>query len=195
MPGRTSQEPCKTVQDGVLTHSALNGCAILYRTESMRYGPGPNAMLKLTKRTEYGLIALMHLAEHGEELLSVRTIAERFTMPQRLLAQTLQNLTHAGLVESQRGATGGYRLAQPADQITIGSVVHALEGQGGLTSCHEVPSPEPSACSIESLCPIRSPLGRIQHGIWSLLEGATLASLADSTLSPREIFTLPQPIQ
>ena len=149
-------------------------------------------MLKLTKRTEYGLIALMHLADRGGEVLSVRSIGEYYSMPQRLLAQTLQDLSHSGLVQSQRGAGGGYSLAQAPNAITIGAVVQALEGEPGLTSCHELPAiGQGSVCGIESLCPIRSPLDRIRDGIWALLQGTTLQSLADSTLTPRELFTVP----
>ncbi|GEM_PF-42892 len=154
-----------------------------------------NPMLKLTKRTEYGLIALMHLADRDGEVLSMRSIGEHYSMPQRLLAQTLQDLSRSGLVHSQRGAGGGYSLAQPADAITIGSVVQALEGEPGLTSCHELQGAgHDSACGIESLCPIRSPLDRLRHGIWSLLQGTTLHSLSNSSLSPREMFALPAAI-
>lgn len=163
-------------------------------TNLVRYPRQPlsHAMLKLTKRTEYGLIALMHLADRTGEVLSVRSIGERYSMPQRLLAQTLQDLSHSGLVQSQRGAGGGYSLAQAPNAITLGAVVQALEGQPGLTSCHEPPAlGQTSVCGIESLCPIRSPLDRIRHGIWELLQGTTLQSLADSSLSPRELFTVP----
>lgn len=149
-------------------------------------------MLKLTKRTEYGLIALMHLADRGGEVLSVRSIGEHYSMPQRLLAQALQDLSHSGLVQSQRGSGGGYSLAQAPNSITIGAVVQALEGEPGLTSCHEPPAMgKDSVCGIEPMCPIRSPLDRIRHGIWELLQGTTLRSLADSSLSPRELFTVP----
>ena len=150
------------------------------------------SMLKLTKRTEYGLIALMHLADREGEVLSVRSIGEHYSMPQRLLAQTLQDLSHVGLVQSQRGAGGGYSLAQPADAITLGAVVRALEGEPGLTTCHELDAMGRSnVCEIEPMCPTRSPLDRLRHGIWALLQSTTLQSLADSSLAPHQMFALP----
>ena len=165
-----------------------------FHTNLVRYPRHPlfHAMLKLTKRTEYGLIALMHLADRSGEVLSMRSIGEHYSMPQRLLAQTLQDLSHSGLVRSQRGAGGGYSLAHAPNAITIGAVVQALEGKPGLTSCHEPQAVgQNGVCGIEPLCPIRSPLDRIRHGIWELLQGTTLQSLADSSLSPHELFTAP----
>lgn len=70
-------------------------------------------MLKLTKRTEYGLIALVHLAEHTGRVISAREIGEQYPVPRRLLAEVLKDLQHASLIDSQRGAHGGYSLAHP----------------------------------------------------------------------------------
>ena len=105
-------------------------------------------MLQLTKRTEYGLIALIHLADRDGEVVSVREIGEQYPVPRRLLAEVLKDLCNAGMLDSQRGAAGGYRLARPAEQITLGEVVAALEGEPALTSC-QVPG-EGSPASLES---------------------------------------------
>src|SRR6187402_905906 len=92
-------------------------------------------MLQLTKRTEYGLIALVHMADHGGRVVSVREIGEHYPVPRRLMAEVLKDLSHAGIVESQRGATGGYALARSADAITLAEIVVALEGQPVITNC------------------------------------------------------------
>ena len=134
-------------------------------------------MLQLTKRTEYGLIALVHLADRESVFVSVREIGEHYPIPRRLLAEVLKDLCRAGLVESQRGATGGYALSRPAEAITLGEVVAALEGRPGLSSCESSDPVGHAECGIEPVCPIRSPLNRIRDGIWRLMERTTLRSL------------------
>ncbi len=142
-------------------------------------------MLKLTKRTEYGLIALIHLVDRGDSFVSAREVGERYLLPKRLLAEVLKELQHAGLVESQLGASGGYRLTCGAERITLGHVIEALEGAPSLTNCDSHgPSLPGGECSVELDCPIRSPLQVIRTGIWHLLQTTTLRSLIDSPLDP-----------
>ncbi len=134
-------------------------------------------MLQLTKRTEYGLIALVYMADRAGEIVSVREISEQYPIPRRLLAEVLKDLCRANLVHSHRGATGGYVLARAADQITLGAVVVALEGRPSLTSCETLAPAVHGECGIEHICPIRSPLHRIREGVWHLMERTTLRSL------------------
>lgn len=135
-------------------------------------------MLQLTKRTEYGLIALVHLADREGEFVSVREIAERYPVPRRLLAEVLKELGRADLVESQRGSSGGYALARAPEAITLSEVVAALEGEPGLTSCRPLEASHGSTCEIEPTCPIRSPIHRIRDHLWGLMQRTTLRSLA-----------------
>lgn len=136
-------------------------------------------MLQLTKRTEYGLIALVHMVDRANEYVSAREISERYQLPRRLLAEVLKELSRTSLVESQRGATGGYTLARPAESIAIGEIVSALEGAPTLASCEGLgASAGRGECGVEPVCPIRSPLQRLREGIWRQLEGTTLAALA-----------------
>ena len=146
-------------------------------------------MLKLTKRTEYGLIALLHLAERPGEVVSVREIGERYPVPPRALGESLKSLHHAGVVDSARGVGGGFWLAATPDEITLGQVVAALEGAPALTSCADLgASSKDGSCEVEAVCPIRSPLQSIRQGIWSLLQGTTLRSLMGvSPLHPLEL--------
>jgi Rrf2 family protein len=158
-------------------------------------------MIQLTKRTEYGLIALVHMADRAGQVVSVREIAERYPIPRRLLAEVLKDLCRAGLVESQRGASGGYVLVRSADSITLGEVVTSLEGRPALSSCENLSPAHNSECDMERVCPIRSPLHRIRDGIWRLMERTTLRSLVRSpaasadTAAPfdgTESITLPE---
>jgi Rrf2 family nitric oxide-sensitive transcriptional repressor len=134
-------------------------------------------MLQLTKRTEYGLIALVHMADKGDAPVSVREVSEHYPIPRRLLAEVLKDLCRANLVESQRGATGGYLLARPAERITLGEVVTVLEGRPSLASCEILDPARHLECGIEPLCPIRNPLHQLRESIWQLLDRTTLRSL------------------
>ena len=154
-------------------------------------------LLKLTKRTEYGLIALVHLADQatftpeGEEVpvVSARAIGDQFPVPRRLLAEALKQLQQDGLVNSTRGAQGGYRLSRAATEISLGEVISSLEGEPSLTSCAGLGAAGTNnTCDVEPVCPIRSPLARLRTGIWTLFEGITLQSLTDRAVDPTSLF-------
>ncbi len=135
-------------------------------------------MLQLTKRTEYGLIALTHLVFQEGRVASAREIAEHYPVPKRVLAEVLKGLTAARLVDSHRGAHGGYTLARPADAITVGDVVAALEGEPTLTSCASLELSSGGGCDVEPVCPIRSPIHRLRSDIWDLFQRTTLSDIA-----------------
>lgn len=139
-------------------------------------------MLQLTKRTEYALIALVHMVDREGEFVSVRELCERYPLPRRLLAEVLKDLCRLDVVESQRGPQGGYCLARPAEAITLGEIVKGMEGKPALTSCESMPLARlrPARdCEVEATCPIRSPLHRIREHLWALLEVTTLRSLVN----------------
>lgn len=154
-------------------------------------------MLKLTKRTEYGLIALVHLADKAAEapagseveVVSARAIGDQFPVPKRLLAEALKALQADGIVESTRGAQGGYRLAKQASEISLRDVVGALEGNPMLTTCDGPANGEEHSCEMESVCRIKSPLARVRMGIWALLDGVTLESIASRSIDPAEFVS------
>jgi Rrf2 family nitric oxide-sensitive transcriptional repressor len=133
-------------------------------------------MLKLTKRAEYGLTALVHLTDHVGEVVSARAISEHYQLPHRLVGEALKDLCRAGHLLSVRGPAGGYRLAVPSTALTVGEAIAAIEGAPSLADC-----------DVESRCPIRSPLHRIQEDIWRQFERTTLAELAapEFSLLPR----------
>lgn len=155
-------------------------------------------MIRLTKRTEYGLIALVHLANQAQatpegepvDVVSARAIGDQFPIPRRLLAEALKELQCSGLLESTRGAHGGYRLARPAEQISLGEIVTVLEGAPSVTSCEGLGAAGPDGgCEVEPVCPIRSPLARLRTGIAALLEGVSLRALADRSVNPVSLFS------
>ena len=155
-------------------------------------------MLQLTKRTEYGLIALVHMAEQAAQVpegteadvVSARAIGDQFPVPRRLLAEALKSLQQGGLLESTRGAQGGYRLSRPARDISLGEIVTALEGPPTLTSCAGLGAAgSDGGCEVEPVCPIRSPLARLRSGIWTLFEGVSLQALADRSVDSAGLFS------
>jgi Rrf2 family protein len=135
-------------------------------------------MLQLTKRTEYGLIALTHLARRAGSVTSVREICEHYPVPKRLVAEVLKDLCQAQLVESHRGASGGYTLARAPEAISVGDVVAALEGHPSLTSCTSLGQYVAHSCEVEHVCPIRSPIETLRLELWRLLTRTTLRDLA-----------------
>jgi Rrf2 family cysteine metabolism transcriptional repressor len=86
--------------------------------------------VKLSAKTEYGCLALLHLAERHAlgEPVQIRKVASEHDIPWRFLVQILLELKRAGLVNSTRGAAGGYRLARPPEEINLAEVTDALEG-------------------------------------------------------------------
>src|SRR5256885_9801178 len=92
-------------------------------------------MFRLSKKSDYGLIALRHLAQHHEESVSAREIAAQYNIPAELLAKVLQRLARKGLLVSQQGINGGYVLPQDPAPISLGGVVEALEGPISITPC------------------------------------------------------------
>lgn len=136
-------------------------------------------MLQLTKRTEYGLIALVHMVDQSDDYVSVREIGERYPVPKRLLAEVLKDLARAGIVASQRGASGGYALAKAPEAVTLGEIVAALEGAPTMTSCESLAPAKNGECEVEATCPIRSPIHVIRESIWRLMQRTSLRSIAD----------------
>jgi Rrf2 family protein len=142
-------------------------------------------MLQLTKRSEYGLAALLRLVEAGPgAFVSVREICARYPLPRRFVAETLKDLHAAGLVDSQRGVQGGYTLARPAREITLGEVVAVLEGKPPVTQCELVGAWLDRAPDVVTPCPVRNPLESLRTGIWNAIAGTTLEDLIRGRFVP-----------
>ena len=93
-------------------------------------------MLKLTKKADYGLMAMKHLAEHAEQgACSAKDVADAYHIPQEALAKILQRLVKAGLLHSQHGTNGGYTLARDPGMISAFEVIRAIDGPLFITSC------------------------------------------------------------
>ena len=133
-------------------------------------------MLKLTKKADYGLIALRHLASIPGATASTKDIAEAYHLPVPLLAKVLQKLTKEKILQSEAGTNGGYKLARPAGRITALEVVRAIDGPVILTHCFT----EHGKCDQSENCTVREPLRRVHEGILELLNRFTISDLAES---------------
>jgi Rrf2 family protein len=138
-------------------------------------------MLRLSKKADYALIAMKHLALRGDRgSSSAREIAGLYDIPIELMAKVLQRLVQRGLLVSQQGTRGGYQLARLPALITVADVIQAIEGPVTVTAC----STEEGPCEQFSKCNVRDPLYRVRDRILAALGGCTIAELASDPLSP-----------
>ena len=144
-------------------------------------------MLKLTKRADYGLIALRHMASVPGATANTRDMAEAYHLPVPLLAKVLQTLTRAGILQSVAGTNGGYKLAREASRITALEVVRALDGPVILTHCFT----EHGTCDQSEACTVREPLRRVHEAILDLLDKFTINDLAESPAVRLTQFPVP----
>ena len=138
--------------------------------------------MKLSLRGEYALRALLVLGlNYGETVTRIGTISEQQNIPKRFLEQILNDLKSAGLVQSKRGISGGYRLARPPEQITLASVVRHIEGALAPVSCVSEKFYEKCSCPDESRCAIRSVMKEIRAAVVRVAERVTIAELCEQS--------------
>lgn len=134
-------------------------------------------MLRLTKKADYGLMALKYLAEHPEEAsLSAKDIAEAYHIPPQLLAKILQKLAREGLLRSHAGMNGGYTLSRKAQEITAFEVIRIIDGPLFITSCVT----ESGICDLTSSCTIKEPLARVNDSISDVLKKIRISDLVEA---------------
>jgi len=132
-------------------------------------------MLRLSKKTDYALLAMRHLAANSDRgSVSARELAEAYDIPPELLAKVLQKLVRGRLLESQQGLRGGYALARPASSMSVADVIQAIDGPLMVTACSE----DDHSCGQYAKCNIRDPLWRIKDRIVATLASTSVAELA-----------------
>jgi Rrf2 family protein len=137
-------------------------------------------VLKLTKKADYGLIALKHLAVNAAQgVASAKEIAECYQIPLPLLAKVLQKLNKSGLLRSEQGTNGGYRLARDAREISTLDAIRTIDGPIILTHCFT----DHGGCYQSVTCTVREPLRKVHEGILSLLGGISIWDLAKDEIA------------
>ena len=144
-----------------------------------------------TRKTDYALVALAMLAEADQGAgapVSARQIAEEYDLPLPLLMNVMKDLNRAGLVESRRGAGGGYALLRPADRIKLAEVIQAIEGPVAVTACCDGKDDDDQClgCRLTERCPITGSMQRFNDLVIRFLQRMTLAEMMRDDLS----FTL-----
>jgi Rrf2 family protein len=135
-------------------------------------------MLRLSKKADYALMAMKHLAQKpGAPSTSAREIAEQYDIPIELLAKVLQRLVRTGLLVSTQGTRGGYTLSRPSAGISVADVIQAIDGPFTVTAC----STEKNSCEQYSKCNIRDPLWQIRERIAVTLDTVSIAEIAAET--------------
>src|SRR3954454_5576399 len=141
-------------------------------------------MLRLSKKADYALMAMKHLALRGDGSSSAREIASLYDIPIELLAKILQRLVRRGLLASQQGTRGGYQLARMPAQISVADVIQAIDGPVTVTACA---TDEGSSCEQFAKCNVRDPLWRVRERILSALGECTIAELAADPPPPGQV--------
>jgi Rrf2 family protein len=138
-------------------------------------------MFKLSKKADYGLIAMKHLAIHRHEhACSANEIAEEYGISATLMAKVLQKLAKHGLVAAKHGSTGGYQLSRRSDQISALEVLTAIDGPVLITSCVT----SHGYCDATERCSVKEPLQRVKESILGVLGTVTIAHLSEEKQEP-----------
>ena len=136
--------------------------------------------VKLSLRGEYALRALIVLGlSHGNDVVRIQAISEQQNIPKKFLEQILNDLRAAGILESRRGITGGYRLRRSPEQVTLGEIIRLIEGPLAPVSCVSEKFYERCSCPDEEKCGIRSIMKEVRDAISAILDRVTLAQLCE----------------
>ena len=130
-------------------------------------------MLKITRKVEYALIAVRHLEETSEKLVSVNEISKLYGIPRELLAKTMQKLASANIVKSVKGPRGGYKTKNKAANTTLNDFFEILEGPTAIMDCYFE-----SGCDHLTSCNIRTPINKINNSIRNLFDNLTLSDIS-----------------
>lgn len=131
-------------------------------------------MIRITRQTDYGILLLSQMARRPlAEVHTAKNAAQQSRISLPMASKILKALAKAGLLVSQRGVKGGYRLAASAEHISIGDVIKALEGPIGMTEC----SFNPGACGQEGSCPVQSNWLRISLAMRDALNRIPLSDM------------------
>lgn len=141
--------------------------------------------MKLTRYTDYAMRVMIHLGTHDDRLVSIPEIARIYDLSHPNLMKVVQDLGHAGYVETVRGRHGGVRLARPADQINLGEFVRHTEAGFDLVDCQ--------GCLIAPACGLPGILAEATRAFLGVLDRYTVADLLGRRSALRHLFTIVEP--
>ncbi|CAN5280993.1 SUF system Fe-S cluster assembly regulator [soil metagenome] len=144
-------------------------------------------MIKISKLADYSTAVMAHMAKNYLQIYNAREIAGHTHIAVPTVSKILKCLAQAGLLTSQRGIKGGYRLVKPAEQISIAEIIMAIDGDFALTQC----SHTSSTCFLETNCATRANWRVINQAIYQALAGISLAAMKMPLTLP--LFSGPAP--
>jgi Rrf2 family protein len=135
--------------------------------------------VRLSRRSEYGLRALVDLTRHRDEgPVPLAQLADRNRLPAKFLEQILTQLKHAGIVRTSLGAHGGYAMASDPGEVTVGRIIRLLDGALAPLACVSLRYYEPCSCPDEGSCALRDIMLDVRDAILAILDRETLADLS-----------------
>src|SRR4051812_20071368 len=146
-------------------------------------------MLRLSKKADYALMAMKHLAcktEAGSASTSAREIAEQYDIPVELMAKVLQRLARSGLLTSHQGTRGGYTLARAKRTISVADIIQAIDGPLTVTAC----SSDDEQCEQFEKCNVRDPLWRIKDRILAALATCSLEEISSEVVPEPDVIAV-----
>jgi len=143
-------------------------------------------MLKISRLTDYGLLAALYLARKQGEVVAAREVASFYHLPLPMITKVLKTLHHGGVIGSHRGVGGGYSFDGDAEAITLGQLLDVLEGPWDLVECESLDEQGRAVCSIRVACPSRTFMFGINRAVKGAFDQITLGDLARGVM--------PQPI-
>jgi Rrf2 family protein len=145
--------------------------------------------MRLSKRGEYGLRAMINLAnahnESPDEMIQIKDLSNREQIPSKYLEQILLTLKNAGLLHSRMGIGGGYYLAKAPDEISLGHIIRVLDGPLAPIRCVSQMAYEPCGCPDERTCGLRMTMGDVRNAIADILDNTTLADVTERVRAAR----------
>ena len=140
-------------------------------------------MLKLNKMTDYAVVALLHLWQEAPMQKNASDLASETGLPETTLSKILKKLASAGLLQSRRGAGGGYFVEQEiGNKTSIWQIIEAIEGPVSLTTC--IDGEELKDCCIKGSCPLQSRWGGVNDAIYGVLDKVMLSDMQDDEFLP-----------
>lgn len=139
-------------------------------------------MLKISRLTDYGLLASVYLARKRGEVIAAREIATFYQLPVPAVTKVLKTLHQGGVISSHRGVGGGYSFEGDAELVTLGDLIEVLEGPWDLTECETVDDSGHATCAIRVACPSRRFMFGINRAIKGAFEQVTLADLINGVM-------------
>ncbi|MCB0703301.1 MAG: Rrf2 family transcriptional regulator [Candidatus Kapaibacterium sp.] len=132
-------------------------------------------MLRLSKKVEYGILAMQYMAAHPRNLFTAKSLSENLHLSYDFLAKTMQKLMRAGLLDSQQGTKGGYFLAKPAESIRLMDILESLESRPELVDCVS----DEKDCEKKENCYLHGPIQLLQKKVEDIFLLTTVQDIVE----------------